>query len=348
MKKITSANLNALILTMLFSLFYGEGTFAIIKQSGVDSYLCVLLSIIFTIPLILIFSYLFSYEDKLDIFKKNKKIFGFSFIPNIIICLFAVLIGSMAMFNLTNFLVTQYLYETPPLAIGIIFSILVMFVCTKDMSTLFKSSTIFLTINLILSFIAILGLIPEFEMDNLLPFLEHGVYNPLIGALYIVLINIVPVFLILIVPKERVLNFKKKHFFISYSVFILLAIVMILFVLGTLGVNLARLYQYPEYIVLRKVNIFDFLNRVENVLVIQWIFGLFTVISFCVFVLREYFKFKYTIHIGIILILLVSYFLFNNLTNFNTFVYNIYPFISIFFLVFMIVSAIVVRIKSKT
>lgn len=345
MKKITSTNLNALILTMLFSLFYDEGTFALIKTSGVDSYLSILLSIIITIPLILVFNYLFSYEPSLNIFKKNKKIFSFSLIPNIIICLFAILLGSMAMFNLTNFTVTQYLYETPPLVIGIIFTVLTIFMCTKDISVLLRCSTIFLTINLILSFIALLGLIPEFEMENLLPFLADGAINPLIGSLYVVLINIVPVFLILLIPKEKVDNFKTKHFFISYSMFIVLALTMIIFVLGTLGIDLAKLYQYPEYIVLRRVNIFDFLNRIENVLVIQWIFGLFTVISFSVFVLKEYVNFKYTAHIGALIILLISYFAFNNLTTFNTFVYNIYPFVATAFLIFMIITAIIAKIK---
>ena len=345
MKKITSTNLNALILTMLFSLFYGEGTFALIKRSGVDSYLSILLSIIITIPLILVFNYLFSYEPSLNIFKKNKKIFSFSLIPNIVICLFAILLGSMAMFNLTNFTVTQYLYETPPLVIGIIFTVLTIFMCTKDISVLLRCSTIFLTINLILSFIALLGLIPEFEMENLLPFLADGAINPLIGSLYVVLINIVPVFLILLIPKEKVASFKTKHFFISYSMFIVLALTMIIFVLGTLGIDLAKLYQYPEYIVLRRVNIFDFLNRIENVLVIQWIFGLFTVISFSVFVLKEYVNFKYTAHIGSLIILLISYFAFNNLTTFNTFVYNIYPFVATAFLIFMIITAIIAKIK---
>jgi len=347
MKKITSTNFNALILTMLFSLFYGEGTFALIKKSGVDSYLSILLSIIITIPLILVFNYLFSYEPQLNIFQKIKKIFGFSIIPNIFICLFAILLGSMAMFNLTNFTVTQYLYETPPLAIGIIFTCLTIFMCTKDLSVLFKCSTIFLTVNLILSFIAVLGLIPELEFDNLLPFLADGVANPMIGSLYVVLINIVPVFLTLLIPKEKVKNFKTKHLFISYSMFIVLALTMIIFVLATLGIDLAKLYQYPEYIVLRRVNIFDFLNRIENVLVIQWIFGLFTVISFSVCIIKEYINFKYTVHITSIIILLLSYFAFTNLTIFNTFVYNIYPFVCIAFLIFMLITTLTVRIKKK-
>lgn len=347
MKKITSTNFNALILTMLFSLFYGEGTFALIKKSGVDSYLSILLSIIITIPLILVFNYLFSYEPKLNIFKKNKKIYRFSFLPNIIICLFALLLGSMAMFNLTNFTVTQYLYETPPLAIGIIFTCLTIFMCTKDLSVLFKCSTIFLTVNLVLSFISVIGLIPELELENLLPFLADGAINPLIGSIYVVLINIIPVFLILLIPKEKVNGFKTKHLFISYSMFIVLALTMVIFVLATLGVDLAKLYQYPEYIVLRRVNIFDFLNRIENVLVIQWIFGLFTVISFSVFIIKEYINFKYTVHITSFIILLLSYFAFTNLTIFNVFVYNIYPFVSVFFLIFMLITGFTAKIKKK-
>ena len=343
MKKISNFNLISLMIIILFTTIYGEGIYVIIKGSGTDSYISILLSIIISLPFLYIFNFLFNFEPSLNIFEKNKKLFKFYYIPNLIIILYALLIASVQMFNLTNFLVSQFLAETNPIVIGSIFTILIIYLCTKDLSTLLKTATIFLFINFTLFIISVLGLIPEFNYDNLFPILENGLKGPIISAVKLFLINICPLFFVLLIPKDKVINFKNRSTYFSYFIYLLLSLTMAIFTIGTLGIDLSRLYQYPEYIVLRRINFLNFLTRIENMLFIQWIFGLFVLMGFSTFVIKEKIRFKYNHIIISLLILFLSIYCFNSLTIFNEFMYNIFPYVSSIFVIYIIIFFI----KSK-
>ena len=257
--------------------------------------------------------------------------------PNLIIILYALLIVSVQMFNLTNFLVSQLLAETNPIIIGSIFTILIIYLCTKDLSTLLKTATIFLFINFTLFIISVLGLIPEFNYDNLFPILENGLKGPIISAVKLFLINICPLFFVLLIPKDKVINYKNRSTYFSYFIYLLLSLTMAIFTIGTLGIDLSRLYQYPEYIVLRRINFLNFLTRIENMLFIQWTFGLFVLMGFSTFVIKEKIKFKYNHIIISLLILFLSIYCFNSLTIFNEFMYNIFPYVSSIFVIYIII-----------
>lgn len=343
MKKISNFNLISLMIIILFTTIYGEGIYVIIKGSGTDSYISILLSIIISLPFLYIFNFLFNYEPSLNIFEKNKRLFKFHFIPNLIIILYALLIVSVQMFNLTNFLVSQLLAETNPIIIGSIFTVLIIYLCTKDLSTLLKTATIFLFINFTLFIISVLGLIPEFNYDNLFPILENGLKGPIISAIKLFSINICPLFFVLLIPKDKVINYKNRSTYFSYFIYLLLSLTMAIFTIGTLGIDLSRLYQYPEYIVLRRINFLNFLTRIENMLFIQWIFGLFVLMGFSTFVIKEKIKFKYNHIIISLLILFLSIYCFNSLTIFNEFMYNIFPYVSSVFVIYIIIFFI----KSK-
>lgn len=339
MKKINNYNLVSLMIIILFTTTYGEGIYVIIKGCGVDAYFSVILSIIFAIPSLYIFNVLFNYEPDLNLFEKNKKLFKFSFIPNFIVIVFALLIGSIQMFNLTNFLVSQFLSETSPLIISLIFCFLMIYLLSKDLSCLARISSIFLGFNFILFFISIIGLFNQVKLNNLFPILENGLYSPFICSFKLYLINICPLFFLLLIPKNKVINFSNKSVCFSYFIYILLSLFMIVLTIGTLGINLSKLYQYPEYIVLRRINFLDFLTRIENLLFTEWIFGLFTLMAFSAFTIKENFKFRFSncfVCFGILILSLC----FSTLTIFNDFMFNIYHYIGFGFMIYILICFI--------
>lgn len=347
MKKISNFNLISLMVILLFTTTYGEGIYVVIKEAGVDSYLSIIISSIFSLLFIFIFNFLFNYEPDLNIFEKNKKLFKYPFIPNLLVVLFALLVSSVQFFNLTNFIVSQFLSETHPIFIGLIFCLLIIYVGSKDLSVLAKTATIFLFINFFLFFVSAFGLLTEFKFDNLLPFLEHGLNKPILGSIRIFFINVCPLFLLLLIPKNKVINFKNRSTFISYFIYLVLSLIMIILTIGSLGIDLAKLYQYPEYIVLRRINFLNFLTRIENILFIQWIFGLFTLMSFSTFVVKEKLKFRFNYVIIGVLILIISFSCFKSLTIFNEFMYNIYPYIGALFLVYVLIMFVLGKVKTS-
>ncbi len=58
-----------------------------------------------------------------------------------------------------------------------------------------------------------------------------------------------------------------------------------------LGKYLLQTYQYPVYITLKRISLFNFIDRIENFLSFQWILSGITVIAMTIYsVSKEYQK----------------------------------------------------------
>ena len=183
--------------------------------------------------------------------------------------------------------------------------------------------------------------------------MKDGLSKPLIGSLYFVAINIMPVFLLLIIPKKNIVdkNHYNKFFIISIIISIVLIFFIFVVVVGNLGIYLASSYQYPEYIVLKRISLFNFLDRIENMVVIQWIFALCLSICIVVYYISNTIKKKKhnkLINTGIILALLIaSLYSFKNNTIFNEFIYYYFPYVSLTIFIIMLLCGIMIFIKRR-
>jgi len=61
-----------------------------------------------------------------------------------------------------------------------------------------------------------------------------------------------------------------------------------LFILSIYGVNLATLFQYPEFHLLKRLSLIGFIERFEDVLSIQWIFGYILAIVLSLYAVKKY------------------------------------------------------------
>jgi len=353
--KINCLQFASMLGMLLTASFIGLGMFSVIKSSGVDAYISIIIAAIAGLFILLSFFTIFDYEPSLNIAQKFKNVFGLYFgsILNFI-CFVAVLtMGISEMFNLTTFITSQFLKETPPLLIGICFSFIIILVNIKGIETLSRTCLILFVINVILFLISIIGLIPEFQLSNLKPFLEFGIKRPMIGAIYNFLFNLLPIYFLLIVPKNNLVNKEKyrKYMWIFYALSVLIKLSLMLITLGVLGIHLASIYQYPEYIVMKHIKIFNFIDRIENVITIQWLFGLFFNISFVVYYILNSIKpcnkSKILPIVVTSVILFCSMFFFKNNIVFNNYTYTIVPYIRVILLSIYILLFIGVVIKKN-
>ena len=113
------------------------------------------------------------------------------------------------------------------------------------------------------------------ELDNFKPVLEHGLKNPFVGGILITLTNILPIFLVLTIPKNNITDKKNynKVIIISYVISTFIFFLITIFTIGILSKYLISIYQYPEYIILQKISFLNFIERIENLITMQWIFG---------------------------------------------------------------------------
>ena len=66
----------------------------------------------------------------------------------------------------------------------------------------------------------------------------------------------------------------RKYLFGTISI-ILIGILII----AVLGPNLIQIYRFPEYMILKKIKVFQFLEKIENIISITWILDVFMTLA---------------------------------------------------------------------
>ena len=204
--KFTSLSFSYLVVFPILSLFTGIGTYNIIRIAKVDSYMSPIIAGILGILIIAMFIYIFNYESDKTIVEKNKYLFGniLGTFINYAISILFLLIGVTLMYNVTNFAISQFLAETPIIVFMILLSLILIYNVSLGINNIARVGIIFLMIITLLTIISTSGVLPNFEASNIKPYLENGLNTPLKGGLTLILTNVIPIFILLIVPKDNI------------------------------------------------------------------------------------------------------------------------------------------------
>lgn len=356
--KINSSQLAIFITFLIVTPISGISLLNIINYASVDAYISVIFMAILGFIPIGIIIYISNYNHDLNIIDINVDIFGkcLGCIFNYLLFIIILIISVCITFSLDNLIVSQFLSETPLLIVSLIFNFVSVYNLSKGFQSMSRVSYVLLFINLFLVVLGFLGLFPTFELSNIKPFLEYGLKNPFIGSLSMLSTNILPILVILVIPKNNIIdkeNYAKK-LIKYYLVAIIVILSIVLMTIGNLGIYLSKLFQYPEYFVLKKISFLDFIDRIENIVTIKWIFSRFSSYSIMLYFLAKVInnskddkiKIGYPIIISIISSV-VSVIVFNRTMWFNNFGYYIYPYITGSLLIFYILLFLGVFIKKK-
>ena len=337
MKKTSYLELASLVIIQTVTTFFGISVSILKEGSGVNSWLAALISYaIGVIPLLMII-YISKYKPNLKLNEKINSLFGkkLGFIINIIFSLLLISLGITLLYNINNFILSQFLYRTPFLVTCTLLIILIIYCSNKGINTISKLSLLLLIINIILYTINIFSLIQHIDIYNFMPILKENTNNIFNTALKISSINYLPLLTILIIPKEKLTVPSKynKTIIISYIIGAIISFGLVITTFGVLGIDLVNAFEYSEYIVLRKVKLLGFLERIENIISLQWIIGSFVYLTIITYTISKSIPFKsIKAHkrtntvIGILLIILTTY-IFSDNTIFDYYVKNIFPYI---------------------
>ena len=203
-----------------------------------------------------------------------------------------------------------------------------------------------MVLNGLMFVISNLSLINEIKFDNLLPFFKINTNNFLTATLKLTIINTLPMISILIIPKNKITNNQKyKNTLIwTYIISFFISLITITNTISILGIYLTKIFTYSEYMVLKKIKLFGFLERSENIIAMKWITETYIYITLIIYIISKQIspnnekKFTYSnIIIGILLVLTKS--LFKNETVFYNFINNYFIIIvSILLPIYFIIS----------
>ncbi len=358
MKTIRKTEYIFLCYFIMNSMFWGITTYVLLQTSCRDSWISIILSLILGIIPLGIFYLTLNISPKDNIVSLINKQFGkFGIFINLLLILFVILLGTMILWNLATFINSQYLFKTPNLAIAILFMAVIVYMVSKDLSVIGRCSNILFFITTFLLIITTLTLISKIDLNELKPILEYG-FNPVLKGSYLYISNnIFPLFLMLIIPKDNIVdNENLKKDLLKIYVFVIVVSFIVIFCCTTIfGPKMATLYQYPEYHVLKTINIANFFQRIESILSIQLIFSLIMGLVLNLFYLKTSFKQNFNIKkydnlitiIFAIIIIILTHKLYGSNIIFENFVLYIYPFISIILLVIPLILLIKNKIHSN-
>lgn len=327
-----------------------------------DSWISVIIAFIAGLLPFALFYALLNFDPSLNIVKLTKKYCGkfFGTIINLIFIISLTFHASIVLWNLSNFINSQFLFKTPVLVISIFFMIPVIYTVTKGFKTIGRTSMVLFLMTVVIYLLSLFSLAGKAELDNLFPMFENGIIPVLDGALVSFSYSAIAIYPLLIIPKNDIEENNKlgksliKFYFINFiSMFIVVFLIITIF-----GSPLTNLYQYPEFHILKTVNVANFFQRVESILSFQWLFdfavGLMVFVYYLKTAIQQTFNFENKFNKTLILIIsaiiiYLSTIIFKNNTIAYDFLGTIYKYVRVVILVFIpfIVYLIALARKNK-
>lgn len=275
MEKITWFGYQSFILCLVRALSITVGTYIMFTISQIDTHISTILGFIIALIPFCIFLTISKNKYELDIINLNVKLFGkvIGNILNIILNIVFLFLGTLLLYNISQYINIQYIPNTPSLYVKILIIMPVIYAATKSISTITRISQVVLFINLTLFVLSITGLIEEFNFSNLLPVFEQDISSIIYSALIFAVSISAPLFLMTIIPQNRVVKkkYSKKKMLVFFSISVLVLIIIVVTTILILGIDIINIYRYPVFMALRKFSMFTIIERVERFLSLQFI-----------------------------------------------------------------------------
>lgn len=269
------------------SLFIG-GVFSLLVSTGYNT---IIISSI--IGMILGFIILMLFKKKGGL---NKYVL---FIISIIVLLINILSSTI--------LVDSYLLlDTPSIVIIGSFLLLIVYGVFKLNSRIELLSFGFFIISFFIILVACSSLFLSIDFKNYFPIFNSSIGSIIKCCLIFCSSSLLPN---LVVMND---NNSFKNIILGYFIGCIINILSLLLILGIYGYELGSIVRFPEYLVLKNVNIFNSIGNIENIIVMEWITCL--IISSCSmvnYIYRNYGRKFIIIFLVIVCILINNVFIYN-------------------------------------
>ena len=184
----------------------------------------------------------------------------------------------------TNF----YLTNTPPLIIALSLYVLVIYGIKNGLKSIARLGEI----------LSIIFILSNINLSNFLPLSYNKEYNYFLTILTAISYSVAPVLLLLF----NLDNYNRKSIILGYFLGVISILINIFGITSILGPTLAKIYRYPEFIMLKKVSVLSFLDRIENFLALKFFIDLLMTSLLATYNLKKIIKKKYLYIFGLIFI----------------------------------------------
>ncbi len=253
--------------------FLGFGFSVLLNISNKDSWICFLCGSILGLLFVYALSKIKENMKSLTLKDHLGKSKLFKIIILTIFFLFNVFIMSQLLFILETFASSFFLIHSPKFFILIPIVFLIYRITIKSWSTIGRISEIFMPLSLVIVIFSIIFLTTYGQIENFKPLFTESTFDFIKSTLYYASFSSAPFLLLLNAPLK---DTKLVKGYILSTLSILLIGTLIIAVLGP---NLIQIYRFPEYMILKKIKIFVFLEKIENIISITWILDVFMTLA---------------------------------------------------------------------
>lgn len=326
------------------SLFLGFGISILFNISGKDCYIGAVVGLCLGFIILYLYSKFLELKKKRnikEILKQNKILGTFVYIL-LFISSYILLVYALVIYKV--FVASFMLIKTPEMIILIPIILFGTYGAFKGLKVISRVTESLIPIVIIIAIVTYLGIAGLFEGSNFLPILTTTPSKFLRTVITFAGISTFPN--ILTVHYHE----KPKYMLTTYVISCLLLIATIIYINGILGEELVHIYRFPEYMVLKQLKLFKFIEKVENILSIAWIFNVFILLMTSIHSIKELLPNKKPkIITGIILVLttyMIDKVFASNYVN-ELRIYKILPYLSIIIPIIIIVPLLYLAKKKS-
>ncbi len=317
MKKITNLEYQCLAYLLAFPLFMGIGISKTIRDVGSDVWISMITGTVLGLFIIFLFKKLPN--------KSNKYC-------SLIVNATFILLGTLIFNKLVD---SIYLSKTPNLIIMIPEYALIIYTVYKGKETLFKTSSILIIVFMLLFLFAASILTPSINIDYFLPIKTNSFVKIILSGVDIALLSTTP--LVLLPNAKEKLNYK-SYLLASVTIFII-----IVCTLGNLGVDIAKIYRYPEYMVFKKISLLKSIENIENVLFMIWIITIYNITSLASINIKEDFNYYVLFGVYVIVVFVAAKYLISSYKT-TAFLLNYFTYVLLGIVVIYIIGKILKKV----
>lgn len=313
------------------ALFLGGGVSNIFALTGNDAWISALLGLFLGIIIIMIINY-FSKKINGNLNQFLSQNCFSSYLLKFLFFSFYTLILFIGILSLSTLVSSYYLTHTPSILICAPIILLLIYITNKGLKCVGRVGQILFPICLIVTIGKVFLLMETANLNFFLPIYTAPVLNIMLGALIFAVLSACP--FLLLIEEEVTL----KQNILNYLIGTLSGLLVIVNITSVLGDALVRMFSFPEYAILRKIEFFRFFENVENIIAFIWLADLFIIMATTMNRLKDLFKNNNKIpYLYLIIIALLITLYIENHFECIMFIYNtfIYGFIFLLLLIFI-------------
>lgn len=328
--KIGNKEYSSILFFISETCFLSVGLSEILTLSKTDSIISGIIGIILSFIFLYLILKFNDYEKNLNIFKKIDKLYGKTIgnLINIILVIISSLYFSYVLWSQNVYVQNKYLEESSTIITTLFFLIPVILLVKSNMKVISKVSIAIFIVTIFEIIFSYSNLINKVDFNNFKPIFNTSISNIVISSIKYASYSISPVIFLLTTSKNEIEKAKElnKNLYIFNLVSGIKFLLTIFFLIGIFGIDLSKMFYYPEYSLMKKINTFNFIQNVQNILTINSIYNLLISEVLSLYFVKKYFEHKKInntlFYLLVIILVIISINFFKNSTVGYNFIKN--------------------------